>query len=627
MLLLAACSRDDAQAPSRSSGTEAPDGVDAPTWVVSSNAPGAAPPAGGRSLFDFLVTHIQGESGVQSVPWPFTALVQRLENTLGDDDGTALAQVLIPIGRSLQRNAANPDFFESPRVVVAVVGDGTADSGESGMLLKDRLYIGYQARAAAMEIISYNEEAGRFEFEIVSDYREGGTARVRYVDRENCIPCHQNHAPIFSRPPWDETNANAAVAARLRAVQDRFHGVAVDAGIDAPNAIDDATDRANLLAAWQRIWTDACELDRHEASRACRADALLAALRFRLSGSRFPAAGADVERKSLAAALQQGWQERWPQGLAIPNADIPNRELPLRQQNADLIDLPAGLRTDRALTSAETVAIAQVPMQLEPFRQRAPLETWRSVDGALVDAFVSGLASFFAPVDVRRLDESLFARRPASAGGSGYAMNCTLAPRRGDARDLSVTCRGHAASADTRTDAMLDASLSIEPGAPRVSGAVHRIELPEIGTLHDLTIVPATVRRVGNRLHAQLELRTTATGLHARLTDGNALEPIELSWDERSGKQTQGDVLITVSDDFAPLVTAVANLSADTAAGKSDALAARPFRRAALLSPLFERLEMPPLAWCCLDTRGMPPAVHGEIPVAPPGSEQGRIRQ
>jgi hypothetical protein len=35
-----------------------------------------------------------------------------------------LEQVLIPIGRSLQRNAANPHFFNYPRVVLAVVGEG-----------------------------------------------------------------------------------------------------------------------------------------------------------------------------------------------------------------------------------------------------------------------------------------------------------------------------------------------------------------------------------------------------------------------------------------------------------------------------------------------------------------------
>jgi len=199
-LLLSACAPDSTQPPAGTSNTGSAKDTDAPTWVVSAAVAGDAPPVDGRSLFDFVVTDMQGGTGVQAVPWPFTALMARLEEALGDDDSKAIAGVLIPIGRSLQRNAANPHFFDSPRVVIAVVGDGADRPGESGMLLKDRLYIGYQERAATMEVISYNEAAGRFEFEIVSDYREGGTAELRYVDRENCVPCHQNHAPIFSRP-------------------------------------------------------------------------------------------------------------------------------------------------------------------------------------------------------------------------------------------------------------------------------------------------------------------------------------------------------------------------------------------------------------------------------------------
>jgi len=625
-LLLSACAPDSTQPPAGTSNTGSAKDTDAPTWVVSAAVAGDAPPVDGRSLFDFVVTNMQGGTGVQAVPWPFTALMARLEEALGDDDSKAIAGVLIPIGRSLQRNAANPHFFDSPRVVIAVVGDGADRPGESGMLLKDRLYIGYQERAATMEVISYNEAAGRFEFEIVSDYREGGTAELRYVDRENCVPCHQNHAPIFSRPPWDETNANAAVAARLRAVQDHFHGVAVDSGIDVPNAIDDATDRANLLAAWQRIWTEACELDTPDASLACRADALVAALRFRLSGSRHPGAGADAERSSLVSALQEHWPRMWPQGLAVPDADIPNRELPLRRQSADLMDLPAALLADRNLTTAETVAIARVPMQLEPFQPRPPRDVWREVNGALVDAFVSGLASFFAPVDVQRLDQHLFAHRPLEKLGAGHAMRCELTstPTRDAARDLAVTCRDPGMPLDGRARPGLEASLSVAGASQLVTGTVQRIEVPGIGVMHDLSIVPSELRREGGRVHALLELRAASTGLHARLTDGNALEPIELSWDEGAANALHGDVLIDASNDFAPITAAVGTLVADTASGASDALTARPFRRAVLLRPLFERLDMEPVLWCCLDTRGMPPAVRGDIVVPPLGSEQGQ---
>src|SRR3546814_8027640 len=97
-------------------------------------------------------------------------------------------------------------------MVAAVNGEGD----DAAALLKDRLYIGYQEQSALLEVISYNEAAGRFEFQLVHDYRAGATPRVSYARRELCAACPQNLAPIFSRPLWAETNANPRIAARLR---------------------------------------------------------------------------------------------------------------------------------------------------------------------------------------------------------------------------------------------------------------------------------------------------------------------------------------------------------------------------------------------------------------------------
>jgi hypothetical protein len=76
-----------------------------------------------------------------------------------------------------------------------------------------------------------------------------------------------------------------------------------------------------------------------------------------------------------------------------------------------------------------------------------------------------------------------------------------------------------------------------------------------------------------------------------------------------------GEARIRVSDDFAPVTAAVGQMAKSAAAGGSDALGVAPFRRVALLRDLFAELRMEPLVWCCLDTQGMPPAIHGEIVV------------
>ncbi len=134
------------------------------------------------------------------------------------------------------------------------------------MLARDRIYLGYQEKANVVEVISYNEAAARFEFQHRARLSRGrDVRRSSYANRNVCIACHQNHAPIFSRPVWDETNANPKIAARLSAGRPNFYGIPVQRGVDIPNAIDDAIDRANRIGVTQRIWREACDA-------ACRAD-------------------------------------------------------------------------------------------------------------------------------------------------------------------------------------------------------------------------------------------------------------------------------------------------------------------------------------------------------------------
>jgi len=59
-----------------------------------------------------------------------------------------------------------------------------------------------------------------------------------------------------------------------------------------------------------------------------------------------------------------------------------------------------------------------------------------------------------------------------------------------------------------------------------------------------------------------------------------------------------------VAEDFAPVEAALRALQEQG----SDALSARPLRRAAVMPALLEQLGAEPIAWCCLDDAGMPPA-------------------
>ncbi|MEO8410845.1 MAG: hypothetical protein ABI478_09770, partial [Propionivibrio sp.] len=264
--------------------------ADPPAWVVDPARPGDNLPPAGRSLFDrlFAVHSTGADAGAPSaydIPFPFAALLAHLDAQLRPDPNSRLPpakRVLIPLGRSLQRNAAAPDYFAFPRVVVAI---DSPPASSSALLLKDRLYIGYQEKSAVLEVISYNETAGRFEFQLVRNYRAGATPQVAYARRTLCFACHQNGAPIFSRALWDETNANPKIAAQLAASGKDFYGITPARGVDLPYAIDIGIKRANDFSLTQRLWAEGCGGDEPGALR-CRAGLFAAALRHALSDGR-----------------------------------------------------------------------------------------------------------------------------------------------------------------------------------------------------------------------------------------------------------------------------------------------------------------------------------------------------
>ena len=105
----------------------------------------------------------------------------------------------------------------------------------------------------------------------------------------------------------------------------------------------------------------------------------------------------------------------------------------------------------------------------------------------------------------------------------------------------------------------------------------------------------------------RLELAERSAGLHARLTDGNAIRALELAWssgEEAGADEFRAHATATVAEDFTPVEAALGALQEQG----SDALSALPLRRAAVMPALFERLGAEPIAWCCLDDAGMPPA-------------------
>jgi hypothetical protein len=556
--------------PEHSVAASPPARASAPAWAVDPAVPGPDLPPEGRSLFDLLFA--QGRT--YDVPYPFTALMRRLAQHAGVDalGRPGLKRVLIPLGRSLQRTAPAPQFFRFPRVVTAVDGESAS---AAALLLKDRLYIGYQEKSAVLEVISYNERGGRFEFQVVKDYRAGATPRVFYANRAVCTTCHQNHAPIFSRQQWDETNANPELAARMREHGGRYFGIPVARGVDEPYAIDNATDRANLFPAWQRLWRDGCGPgDRGDR---CRAAAFVLMLQYRLtSRSQFDRDGATY-REAYRGTLEANWRKLWPQGLAIADPNLPNRS-------------PATVGADAALAM-------HVPAAFEPLLPRPALETWDASRPEDIDRLVAGLADFVPQRDAQRIDRTLLGRgehRPIRQ----LTAACDLVQRKalgGNRSRISLRCGG-------KGEALALRGRLYAQGASVTGGAVEGLSVENSGPLATLTIAGGTLSPDG------AAFTVAGQGMSARTHRGDHIERMELRWSKQSAQ-----IRVRVRDDFILVEAAVMQLARAQVPGFPSPFGAQAFQRAALVDALDAALRGGSRP-CCRDRRIMAAARIEQLP-------------
>ena len=623
LLTLAAGAGGAAPLAQAQSNTEPP-----PVWAFDPAQPGPDRPPLGRSLFDHLVAAERDGAAVTDVPFPFAALRQRLMEHLGPDAANSgvLAQVLIPLGRALQRNAAAPDYFASPRLVLAVVGDPLSPPRGIyglGARLKDRLFIGYQAKARSLEVISYNEAAGRFEFQIVEDYAPGRTPRVVYARRAVCVACHQNGGPIFSQPPWSETNANAEVATRLAARATEFHGVAAEDGsrpFDQALLISTAVVKANLYGASQQVWRTGCggrpsgenqSNDRPAATR-CRAALLMAALQFKLSGGRHFDRSTETYRDDLATPLRRAWQRTWRSGLAIPDALIPNRD-PL----ADGFDV---------------TAIS------DPLRTRAPLEVWTGEDPGDLQAAVTGLARLLPASNAASLDGRLRdLARDGAPPRSFVRAPCAVSRRslEGWGERFLFRCES-----DGPDSLLLNGHFYLGPEA-RLEGGIPWLVMSEGGEqamkFEDLAIAadhPGLRADRTGRTSVSFRPLNRRDELRARLADGSVIETIALTWDaaiedgadpsaEIPDHPANGEVVLTAVHDFAPVHEAVALLVSQVEQGAPGVFSNTAFHGGRAMAAVLAALGVGSLMDCCGDDEALPPVVLDRpAPDPTPGVQQ-----
>lgn len=519
----------------------------APEWIVTASNPGPDTPPAGQSRFDQLFRDIDGG---YRIPYPFDLVIEFLEARIDNGGEPAVREVFVPIGRSLQRDSPAPDYFRFPRRVIAIQGEPVAAGNAAGLAMDYRLFVAHQPRTDTLEVISYNDAAGRFEFQLIGDYDGNRKPRARPASRVMCMSCHHNAAPIFARNPWSETSFNVAVAQGLaEALPERFGSmievVTLDAGI-----VDLLAERANYLAAAQFVWRQGC------ASIACRAAMLRAILQYRLSGNANFERDHPGYRVDYVGDVARNWDIRWPRGLALAGSRIEDRD---------------------------PFAPGDAP---DPLLPRPPQASWRQVDDTLAAGIVFRLGGYFTLADIRRLDRRLIRLAEAGpASGMRYRAECH-APNP-DSLPLLVVCGAENGPRELR------ATLEIDSGS-RGSGSLRVVSLalPRDPDLLQPGIVASSVS--AHRIVAQFG--DPESGLSQRLANGDRVLSMTLSWN-RSPARGASRLEILVNPEFHFLDTALKRLLAERPSDPTGSLAGGVFSRESVLRPLMRELGMTPLDW------------------------------
>lgn len=595
--------------------SDVPNSPPPPTWVIDPTLPGEDAPPVGRSLFDYVIAREPGEPRAYRIPYPFSDLLKYIERAGAQESSPRFKIILIPSGRSLHRYAAQPDFLRFPRILATIDSDEIKpDQGMyPSLYLKDRLFLAYQEKAGIIEVISYNEAAGRFEFQIVRNYHSGTSPQVVYANRKVCTVCHQNQAPIFPEPLWHETNAQPLIHTLIQSSQTDFSPIAH--GVDIAAAFDAATDRANEILIAQKLWREGCETPGFpQQAIECRARLLTSALLQRLSGRSPFLHHSSSQKNDLLSSLAQIWKTQWPNGLGIPNPNIPNPPL------AEVLTFVAPDVAEPYSLPTPDGPLHRHPL-LDPITPRPPLTIWTFAPQQLSPwiHYVTTLSYLFSQADIQTLDDLLIkSTRHQHIPAIQYHSHCQtiIHAETEKAFDLTLECNPSSNSpvAPSRSFS-LNGHLWFEQGTFQ-TGTFRYLQIGNEEEHAHLGIRDIIFRKDDAREIVVNLMPQFPAGLHARTRNGNFIQSLVFKWDmplsQPEGSQERhmaNTATLSILSDFSLIEKALKRMIHETASGQTDALDFAPFRRVKLAQSLFHHLDPPAPIRCCGKSQELPPVV------------------
>lgn len=538
--------------------------------------------ASGRSVFDTLFLKSDQGQTEYDIPFPFSKVIDVLEQQLGmsiNNDANIAQTALIPLGRCINRYAAAPDFFKYPRIVVAIDSEHYGSGKWEKPFIKDQIFLGYQEKANAIEVISYNEEEGRFDFQMVSNYSAGNTPSVKKIKDDRCTSCHQNNGPIFPRSNWDETELNDQIFKLIGEAQyGPGYQVSRSTGSGAPS-IDQATNRANMFSLFQKVWQDGCRSNDPFSDTRCRAGLLQMALEHRLQENNRTIIPSKLVTEYVIPLTMENSRLHWPDGILIPSSDINNQN-------------PISLGEKPHLTSALSL---KQPMSF--------MIKWHPQN---IYRIVQGLGGFIPLTTIRRLDDTLF-NTPLRTASSRINFRGTCRMRRTDKTKNFNDKSRRSGSISVRcdlTEGALSSGVSLYGDFYIESGLVKSI-LPLSNMYLESSNFVVGISHRGGRIEdgngkssIRLKLFDSRHQLHARLPSGAIVDGLEISWNTKpptdilfnSGNVVVANITLTAVADSGLLDAAIERLIAQADHGRSALFADKPFSGTKMLDALFREL-------------------------------------
>jgi len=577
-----------------------PEQINKAEWSVSSLDFETSNPYRGRSYFDSVFSKTNGKTRVYNIPYPFQKVMDRMNTYLGysgtTDVDNAVKTALFPMGRSLQRNAAQDEgkptdinlYFRFPRVVVGIDREPKDIQNPLALNLKGRLFLGFHEKSKVIEVISYNDLEGRYEYQVVQDYEAGKVPKVVYADRQKCLGCHQNQTPIFSVGPWQESNAHltnfsviekqmvgafgdvACDGTRTQpycftgpAANKRYHYFGAPTRVDQSvlNTLDTLTDQGNYDHAFQKMWLNLCQ------SEECQKKTTKSILIYLLNGREGVYLPGN-EREKYLLAFEAQFRQRFPYGMKIPDANILNRN-PLQDRKKTQAEIEASMKHVDGLIHAglqELISRSAVSGEFEPLMIRPPAELWESTEPDVKNrnSMLSGFADFFTAQDARMIDAWL-----VSQAASGKVQSLQI---QGKCQIQKSTVAG-GMDVQVACDPTDKSSLALEMGYFPIRG-----NQVQNGLLENLFLYGAdancdwqAIQSDDNRVNGvacptitqsevrgnvsgdvlTLQLYHAKSGLNTRLIDGRLVAKVQINL-------VSGQLQVTILNDVALLDSAIA---------------------------------------------------------------------